>query len=180
MSSNRSAFMSCPIRTVGPQRDVAPLIPLPTRRCGGAGSANASGAGGPFFDPLLAAPPPLCGGACPCSTTPLVYSTRLTGSSLANARGMARLPLSKHDLSQRWSLLLCRRPRHPAARPSGKRRWDSVPSSPRPMLPNMHFPLSPPPLCMSKAQEGTPPWHPKCPGPLSDGALRVSQAKGCG
>ena len=50
----------------------------------------------------------------------------LTGGSHVNARGMARLPLSKHDLSQPWSLLFCRRRRHPATRPSGQQRWGSV------------------------------------------------------
>ena len=45
--------------------------------------------------------------ACPCSTTPWCTACDLTGSSHVNAQGMARLPLSKHDLSQLWSLLFC-------------------------------------------------------------------------
>ena len=45
---------------------------------------------------------------------------------------MAHVGNLGHTLSPCW------RGRHPAARPLGEQRWDSVPSSPRPMLLNMH------------------------------------------
>ena len=50
---------------------------------------------------------------------------------------MARLPLSRHDLSQPWSRLFRRRRRPPAAHSSGKQQWGKVPSRPRPKLLNM-------------------------------------------
>ena len=79
-----------------------------------------------------------CSRACPCSITPWCTACGRTGNRHVNARGLARQSLSKHNQGQPWSLLFCRHRRHPAMRPSGKQRRDSVLSSPRPMLLSMH------------------------------------------
>ena len=75
-----------------------------------------------------------CNMACPCSILPWCTPCDLSNSSHVNIRGMARQPLSKHNLGQPWSILFYRRRRHPATRPLGTQGWDLVPSSPRPML----------------------------------------------